>query len=200
VKQARPQDYDVSRETCVRLETYAALLQTWTRTINLIARADEAHIWPRHIADSLQLIRHIPRQLSHAVDLGSGGGLPGLVLAIATNIPFTLIESDQRKAAFLREAARQTEAPVTVLNDRIEATSLPPQKLVTARALAPLTTLLALAAPLLQPRGILLAMKGRKADTEIDEAQQHWHFTLRKTASVTDPNAAILIISEVHRV
>ena len=114
----------VSRETQERLEAFTALLLAWNRTINLIARGDEANVWQRHIVDSLQLIPHIPAQANSAIDLGSGGGLPGLVLAIATGLPFTLIESDQRKCAFLREATRATAAQVTVLCERIERAEL----------------------------------------------------------------------------
>ena len=100
----------VSRETLARLETYAALLLQWNRTINLISRKDEAVLWERHIVDSLALLPVLPQDFSHAIDLGSGGGLPGIVLAICTGKPFHLVESDQRKCAFLREAARALDA------------------------------------------------------------------------------------------
>ncbi len=200
MKHPLPAGVDVSRETLERLELFVQILSTWTRTVNLIARADQAQIWQRHIVDSLQLVRHIPPGLLRAFDLGSGGGMPGLVLAIASDVPFTLIESDQRKAAFLQEAARQTAAPVTVVNQRIEQAKLEPALLVTARALAPLSTLLALAAPLLLPGGTLLALKGRKAGIEIEDARHSWDMKLTRTQSMTDPDAAILTISEVQRV
>jgi 16S rRNA (guanine527-N7)-methyltransferase len=190
----------VSRETQERLEAFTALLLAWNRTINLIARGDEANVWQRHIVDSLQLIPHIPAQANSAIDLGSGGGLPGLVLAIATGLPFTLIESDQRKCAFLREATRATAAQVTVLCERIERAELPPTSLVTTRALAALPNLLPLAARFLTKDGILLALKGRNVDNEITAAQHDWHLKIRRETSRTDAAATLLIITEVSRV
>lgn len=190
----------VSRETYERLDAYATLLLTWNKTINLIARRDEANIWQRHIIDSLQLTPYIPPNVSHAIDLGSGGGLPALPLAIATGLPFTLVESDQRKCAFLREAARLTAAPITVMCARIEHAELPKTHLITTRALAALPNLLPLASPLLAKDGILLALKGRNVDIEIAAAQQNWRLKLTRAPSLTDPAASILIISEVSRV
>jgi len=156
-------------------------------------------IWPRHIADSLQLIPLIRGTPSHAIDLGSGGGLPGLVLAIATAIPFTLIESDARKCAFLREAARATSAPVSVLNGRIEAAQTAPAPLITARALAALPKLLDLAAPHLTPSGQLLLPKGQSHATELTAAKARWQMRVTEHPSGTDPAAAILDITELQR-
>jgi len=180
-----------------RLEGYVALLLTWNPTINLISKRDLPEIWQRHIADALQLVRLIPANADRAIDLGSGGGLPGMVLAIATNLPFDLVESDQRKAAFLREAARICSAPVKVHAARVESASLAPAPLVTARALAPLPKLIALAHPFLAPGGMLLAPKGRNAEAELTEAQRQWHMRVHRTESVTDPTASILQITEV---
>ncbi len=128
-----------------RLRQLAALVARWSEKINLVSRHDLPVLWQRHVEDSLALLPLISDGTDRAIDLGSGAGFPGLVLAIATGIPFTLIESDARKAAFLTEAARQTAAPVVVLNQRIEAADTPPAPLLTARALAPLDKLLALA-------------------------------------------------------
>jgi 16S rRNA (guanine527-N7)-methyltransferase len=119
---------DVSRETEARLSAYADLLRAWNRRINLISRADESNLWVRHIEDSLQLASLIPRDCDRAIDLGSGAGFPGLVLSIATGIHFHLVESDQRKAAFLREAARVTGAPVAVHATRAEDADIPTSK------------------------------------------------------------------------
>ena len=181
------------------LVTFAALLLRWNRTVNLIARRDEPNLWDRHIADSLQLAPLIPPGTPRAIDLGSGGGFPGLVLAIATAIPFDLIESDQRKAAFLREAARATGAPATIHNVRIEAARLPPAPLVTARALAPLPHLLALAAPKLAPTGICLFLKGQNVASELTDAATQWHMRVEMLPSQTSPVASILRISEIAR-
>ena len=177
--------------TRVRLEAYAALLANWTRRINLISQADRPHIWTRHIEDSLRLVPLIPPGVDRAIDLGSGAGLPGLVLAIATGIAVELVESDRRKAAFLREAARLTGAPVTIHNSRIETLRLPPFPLVTARALAPLPELLTLATPFLAEGGVMLLPKGAKAAQEVAAAQATHRFHCRSEGDATGP---ILVI------
>ncbi len=190
----------VSRETLDRLDAFAALLLGWNKRINLVSRADEPVIWSRHIADSLQLASLIPTDICSAADLGSGAGFPGLVLAIATSIPFHLVEADQRKASFLREVARVTQAPVTVCASRIEAVSIRPVPLVTARALAPLATLLSFAAPLLQAGGVCLFPKGGSVQREIVAASAAWTMRIEQHISRTDPSGVILRISEVMRV
>jgi 16S rRNA (guanine527-N7)-methyltransferase len=190
----------ISRETQDRLNLFADLLLRWNRTVNLISRRDEAQVWPRHIGDSLQLIPHISGRPERAVDLGSGGGFPGLVLAIATAIPFDLIESDQRKCAFLREAAREAGADVRVIAQRIEATKVKPAALITARALAPLPALLELATPLLGEGGKCLFLKGETADSELTAAAAKWQMRVERFPSQTGPGAAILRLSEIRRV
>ncbi len=181
------------------LDRFAELLLRWNRTVNLVARGDESHLWDRHIADSLQLVplmRLLPAP-AKAIDLGSGGGFPGLILAIATGIPFDLIESDQRKCAFLREAARIAAAPATVHATRIEAARIPPAKLITARAVAPLPVLLALAAPLLTADGVCLFLKGANADAELTQAAPRWHMRTERFPSRTSAQASILRIREI---
>jgi len=187
------------RSVQAALETFAALLLRWNRTVNLVARRDEPNLWGRHIDDSLQLAALIPPGTPRAIDLGSGGGFPGLVLAIATTIPFDLIESDQRKATFLREAARATGAPATIHNTRIEAALLPAAPLVTARALASLPDLLALATPKLTQSGICLFLKGENVASELTTAATQWHMRCDCLPSRTNPTASILRISEIAR-
>ncbi len=177
----------------------AALILAWNRTINLISKNDEQHIAERHTADSLALIPYLPTNFTHGIDLGSGAGFPGLVLAIATGRPFDLIESNKRKAAFLREAARITEAPVRVHATRIEAAEISPAPLVTARALAPLTTLLAWATPLLAAGGVCLFPKGRTVQQELTDAARQWHMRVEQWPSPLDPAARILRLSEITR-
>ena len=189
----------VSRETLDRLRAYAALLEKWTAAINLIGSADRGDIWSRHVEDSLRLLPLIPPGTSCAIDLGSGAGLPGLVLAIASGISFDLVESDQRKAAFLQEAARITAAPVKVHAARIEAVTLLPAPLVTARALAPLDALLALAAPLLAPGGTALFPKGARVGEELDQARRAWCMDAVQHTSPGQPGA-ILSITGLHPV
>lgn len=175
-----------------RLRAYAALLARWTQRINLVSRGDEAQIWERHVLDSLRLAPLIPAGTPNAIDLGSGAGLPGLVLALATGIPFALIEADRRKAAFLTEAQRVTGAPVSVHCTRIEAATLAPAPLLTARALAPLETLLGLAAQLLAPGGVALFPKGARAADEIAAARRRWRFDLEVVGETDSP---ILVVT-----
>lgn len=190
----------VSRETTERLDAFAGLLLKWNKTINLISRKDEAEIWPRHIQDALQLTSFLPEIPGAIVDLGSGAGFPGLVLAIATQRHVDLIESDHRKSAFLREAVRLTQAPATVHTARIEAVTLPKVHVVTARALAPLAQLIGLAQNFLLEDGFLLAPKGSNASAELTAAKTQWHMTVQSASSKTSANATIFKISEVRRV
>ena len=193
------QEFDVSRETMMRLQTYADLLLRWNERINLISRGDAAHVWTRHIADSLQLKSLLPQGVSDAIDLGSGAGFPGLVLAIATGVGFQLIESDHRKCAFLREAARHTAAPISVTAARIEASDAT-APLITARALAPLSALLDLTSPHLSPGGICLFPKGVGVEAELTDAHTVWNMKVERHQSRIDPHGCILRISEVSRV
>ncbi len=176
------------------------LLRQWNRTVNLVSRGDESVIWERHILDSLQLIPLILPRTSRGIDLGSGGGFPGLVLAIETGIPFDLIESDHRKCAFLREAARVTQAPVQVHASRIETARVEPAPLITARALAPLGKLLTLTEPHLATAGYCLFLKGANAANELTDAASEWHMKIESVPSHTAPDAVVLRVSEITRV
>jgi 16S rRNA (guanine527-N7)-methyltransferase len=189
----------VSRETQERLAAYVELLLRWNRKINLISRGDEAGAWARHIEDALQLVPFIPPGADRAIDLGSGGGLPGIVLAIATRLPFDLVESDRRKGAFLREAARATGAEVMVHTCRIEDAVVAPAPLVTARALAPLAPLLGLAHRFVAPGGVALFPKGAAVDQELTDARAAWNMRVERFPSRTHPDGAILRLSEVTR-
>ncbi len=186
-------------ETIARLHCFADLLTRWNRRINLIAPSDLPNLWARHIADSLQLTPLLPQEVS-VIDLGSGAGFPGLIIAICTNCPVTLIESDTRKASFLREAARVTAARVTIVNARIEDAVISPAPVITARALAPLPQLLEWAAPLLRPDGTCLFLKGRRAEDELTEAAATWHMTIVRTPSRTNSDGVILALSHIRRI
>ncbi|HQT45911.1 MAG: 16S rRNA (guanine(527)-N(7))-methyltransferase RsmG [Acidocella sp. 20-63-7] len=183
-----------------RLRRYAGLVEKWSGKINLVSKGDLAQLWDRHVQDSLSLVAHIPDGISHAIDLGSGAGFPGLVLAIATGISFTLIESDTRKAAFLMEAARATGAPVKVINARIEAAKPEAAALITARALAPLDKLLGLARPHLAEGGVCLFPKGRTAEVELTEAKPFWHMEVERFLSPLDAQSCILKVSHIRHV
>lgn len=191
----------VSRETGERLDAFLALLLRWNARINLVAERDAETLRRRHIADSLQLLPLLPENPGPAADLGTGGGFPGLVLAIAdTARPWHLVESDKRKAAFLLAASAELGlAHVTVHAARIEAVALPPLALLTARALAPLGTLLGHAARLLAPAGTALFPKGRNAEAELTAARADWTMEVARFESRTEPGATILRITGIHR-
>ncbi|MBT3710487.1 MAG: 16S rRNA (guanine(527)-N(7))-methyltransferase RsmG, partial [Gammaproteobacteria bacterium] len=143
---------NVSRETIEALEHFAALIEKWTVKINLISKASLADLWDRHILDSAQLLKICPRNIQNWLDLGSGGGLPGVVVAILAKelipkLTMTLVESDKRKSVFLRTAIRELELNAKVLNARIEKTAPLQADVISARALAELDVLLALAEP-----------------------------------------------------
>lgn len=192
----------VSRETLVNLETYAALLGEWGRVQDLVAPSTLGDIWHRHIADSAQLLPLAPATAVNWVDLGSGAGFPGMVLAIlAKDRPgfrLKLIESSNRKCSFLREVARRTGAPVDILCMRIEELAthhtVAHSEVVTARALAPLGKLLELARPLLADTTLALFMKGRDAAKDIEAARRQWRFQVQTTASRTSPDGRIVEI------
>ncbi|AQU87662.1 16S rRNA (guanine(527)-N(7))-methyltransferase RsmG [Komagataeibacter nataicola] len=191
---------DVSRETRERLERYADLLLRWNARINLVSPHDLPHLWSRHIGDSLQLASLIPPGGVDLVDMGSGGGFPGLVIACATDAQVTLVESDQRKAAFLREAARVAGVKVRVCAQRLEVADVPPAQVVTARALAPLSRLLEWGARFLRPDGVCLFLKGRNAEEELTMARAGWHMTTTRIPSRTNTDGVILELSDIRRV
>ncbi|MDR3529001.1 MAG: 16S rRNA (guanine(527)-N(7))-methyltransferase RsmG [Rhodopila sp.] len=188
----------MTSDPTARLRQFADLLLRWNTTLNLIAPRDADVVWDRHIADSLQLVPLMPVGIERAVDLGTGGGFPGLVLAIATGVPFDLIESDRRKASFLRTAVLETGAPATVHACRIEDAPVPPAGLVTARALAPLPRLLPLAARFLTADGACLFLKGAKVDDELTAAEKEWAMTVSRVPSKTSADGVILRITELH--
>ncbi len=193
---------DVSRETIQNLEAFASLVEKWTLKINLIAKGSVADLWDRHVIDSVQLYRFAPKAYEKWVDLGSGGGFPGIIMAIIAqekqaSAHFTLIESDQRKSTFLRTAARELGLPVTVVAERIEESIPQGADVVSARALAPLSSLLPLAARHMGDGGICLLHKGKQAAQEVAEAENNWSFDLEDHASFTDPDARLLVIQRI---
>lgn len=218
----------VSRETLERLNLYESLLRVWQKRINLVANATLEELWGRHFFDSAQLLPLIPAEARSFVDLGSGGGFPGLVLAImmadldrsgersdggvaagAANVRservrrVVLVESDQRKGAFLREVARQCGVAVEILSARIEnpetQVRLGQVDCVTARALAPLDRLLGLAAPLFGERTVGLFLKGQSATAEVEAARATWAFDVSVVPSATAADASVLVIRRPSR-
>lgn len=189
----------VSRETLDRLAIYAELLVKWQARINLVGPDTLPELWSRHFLDSAQLFPLIKPGARRLVDLGSGAGFPGLVLAVMGAPDVHLIESDQRKCAFLREVARVTGTPVTVLNRRIEQVAPLSADVVTARALAPLDRLLGWAFPHLAGGGECLFLKGRGAEDELTASAKEWNITTSRIPSLTDPGGLVLHLREVSR-
>jgi 16S rRNA (guanine527-N7)-methyltransferase len=195
----------VSRETAERLDQFVELLLRWQGAVQLVAKSTLPQLWTRHVADSLQLLDLAPGAKVWA-DLGSGGGFPGVVLAIALKekpgAQIHLIESDQRKGAFLREAVRALELPAMIHVKRIEeipAGALPGLEAITARALAPLPELLEIAAPLMQSGAKGLFMKGANVENELTEATKSWKILSTLVPSKTDAAGRIVIVERALR-
>jgi len=196
-------DLDVSRETLARLSQYVDIVEQWNPKINLVSRKSLEQIWDRHILDSVQVFRCAP-QGSHWVDLGSGGGFPGMVCAIiaAELMPgaaFTFVESDQRKCAFLRTVARECGVICKVISKRIEAAEPLNADVISARALADLGTLLSYCERHLQKDGTALFPKGATWKKELIDAREQWKFKADPITSLTEPQAVILKIKGVAR-
>jgi 16S rRNA (guanine527-N7)-methyltransferase len=187
----------VSRETLDRLIAYDVLLRKWQPRINLVGPATLPESWSRHFLDSAQLFPVLGPEVRTLVDLGSGAGFPGLVLAILGVGEVHLVESDTRKVAFLREAARETGTSVTIHPRRIDAVQGIAADAVTARALAPLASLLAWAYPLIGDHGVGVFPKGQNVDQELTEATRSWKMAVERVESATDPSGSILRIREL---
>ena len=198
--------FDVSRETLARCETHLALLTKWTRSINLVSRSSLPNAWSRHFADSAQLWHLGPPDAGRWLDLGSGAGFPGLVIAAlaaekAPDVEVHLVESDQRKAAFLHAVVQAAGLAMTRVHAcRVEELDPASADVVTARALAPLQSLLPMAEKHRRPAGIALFPKGATVHKEIAEASARWRFEWKIHPSLTEQEAAIVEIGAIHRV
>ncbi len=194
---------DVSRENMERLTVYADCLARWGGRINLVSAASMADVWRRHMLDSAQLVGHLPPTPAELLDLGSGAGFPGLVLAILSGHRTHLVESDTRKAAFLREAARLTDAPAVVHSVRIEDMEPFPVNILAARALAPLAKLLGYAWPFVEISAgnapICLFLKGASWREELTAARKEWNMHADSLASVSDSSGRVLVIGDISR-
>ncbi|HWV83710.1 MAG TPA: 16S rRNA (guanine(527)-N(7))-methyltransferase RsmG [Hyphomicrobiaceae bacterium] len=193
--------FDVSRETIDKLGIYVSLLSQWQKRINLVANATLPEVWHRHVADSAQLVALAPPKPRLWLDLGSGGGFPGLVVAIMLHGAGTrviLVESDRRKAAFLAEVARQTGTSVEIQTVRIEQMAtqgmLAPVEVVSARALAPLVRLISLSLPFFGDDTVGIFPKGRGAESEVADARAAWAFDVETIPSLTDEAARIVLV------
>jgi 16S rRNA (guanine527-N7)-methyltransferase len=198
------QRLNVSRESLVKLETYVQLLLIWQAKINLIGPSTIEDVWRRHVLDGLQLLPLMAPKTEIIADLGSGSGIPGLILALGGNLKVHLYESNGKKVAFQREVIRQTRANAEVHQIRLETleTQLPvnlPQY-VTARALAPLDRLLGWSSPFLMRGAIGLFHKGQDVDSELLEATKSWKIGALKHPSITDSMGCILEVKDIARV
>jgi 16S rRNA (guanine527-N7)-methyltransferase len=194
----------VSRETLDRLAAYLELLQKWNGAINLVGASTLADPWRRHFWDSAQLRPFLPSASTATTlfDLGSGGGFPGLVLAIVLGdgVAAHLVESDRRKATFLREAARATGTGVVVRSERAEAAvSEVKADVITARALAPISDILELGKAFMQPSTQFLLLKGTQTHNELTEAAKHWKMDVDLHPSRSDPSGFIVQIKRATR-
>jgi 16S rRNA (guanine527-N7)-methyltransferase len=195
----------VSRETLARLDEFVTLLLKWQATTNLVAPSTLSRVWTRHVADSLQLLTLAP-EARIWLDLGSGGGFPGVVLACAlaerSGARVHLVESNGKKAAFLREAARALTLPALVHAARIKDVVhrlTEPVDIVTARALAPLADLLAYAEPVLKKGAQGLFPKGQDVEAELTEASKYWRINTTLAPSLTSADARIVVVRRAER-
>lgn len=196
---------DVSRETFLRLKEYEKLLFKWNAKINLVSRSTLDNFWNRHVLDSAQFLSSVGEKAGKWVDLGSGGGLPGLVVAILSDEiepvnKLFLVEADVRKAVFLKTVCRELGLKVEVYNNRIE--ELPPMSanIVSARALAPLKTLCLYAKNHLEKDGVAVFAKGENWKAELVEAQKKWIFSYEAVKSTLHEGSVVLVLRGIKSV
>lgn len=195
--------FNVSRETLAKFDLYAGMLEEWQAKMNLVAPSTLPHLWERHFHDSAQLYELIPPKAGSLIDIGSGGGFPGMVMGLmaeASNRPLGihLIEATRKKTDFLRALAEALRIDVTIHGCRAETITDLRADVITARALAPLPELLKLCARFTRPETIILLPKGAKAQEELTAARKTWHFECEPVASRTGDSGRILIIRHLR--
>jgi 16S rRNA (guanine527-N7)-methyltransferase len=194
----------VSRETLSRLKLFVSLLAEWNSRLNLVSSGSLEDVWRRHMWDSAQLAPLIPAKTETLVDLGTGAGFPGLVLALVLRergaLRTVLYEATTKKCSFLAEAASRTGAPVEIRNGRIEKADREPFDVVTSRACAPMAKLLAYAQPFQKPATINLFLKGQSVGVELTEARKSWKMKLLEHPSRSDPSGVIVEVQELRYV
>lgn len=192
---------DVPRETIERLEAFISLLKQENERQNLVSTASLEHVWDRHILDSAQLVQFAPAGAESWLDLGTGAGFPGLIVALLHRSKVTLVESRRLRAEFLHKAAEvlKVDDKVEILFSRVEAMAPASFDVISARAFAPLDRLFALASPFSKPGTRWLLPKGRSAKSELAEARASWQGEFRIEPSMTDPDAGIVVAEQVIR-
>ena len=183
---------NVSRETISQFQKYLLLLKTWQRQINMVANSTLVDPWQRHILDCAQLVSFYPPKTKHVLDVGSGAGFPGLVLAIMGGVQVDLVESNQRKAIFLRTVIQSLDLPAKVYNQRIEALPNLAPDVITARALAPVPKLLKLIRNQLTSNTVCLFLKGPSVEDELTNLQSYSNMTAVTYPSLYGQNGVIL--------
>jgi|TARA_R110002126_G_scaffold13118_7_gene57301 16S rRNA (guanine527-N7)-methyltransferase len=192
---------DVSRETDSKLQAYDAMLHKWQKAVNIVSPSTLSDSLNRHFVDSLQILPLLPKNTKTLYDLGSGGGFPGMVLAIAApDIEVSLIESDRKKCSFLSSVSRETLSPTTVVNTRIESAALPAPDVVTARALADLTQIFTWCLHWAEenPNLTFLLPKGRNVAQEIADAEEKFSFDYEQVSSKTSDESSIIIVYKLR--
>jgi len=198
-------DTDVSRETLERFKSYADLLARWQRRINLVSNATLSDTWHRHFLDSVQIEPYIPRANSEIWDVGAGAGFPGLALAVMGISNITLIESDVRKCAFLREAARVTETTVTIVNERMGPQISHPEdsaakpNIIVSSAVAPIAKFLDVVSNQIICNTCCILHRGKRHKEELLAARRCWRFEHEVHASMTHPDGVILVLRNIQR-
>ncbi len=190
---------NVSRETLARLKAYVGLLQDWNARHNLVSARSLEDVWRRHVWDSAQLLPLIPADAANLVDLGSGAGFPGLVLAelLRGRVAVTLVDSTAKKCRFLEEVAERLNLKATIRNQRIEDAGREVFDVVTARACAPLAKLLSYAQHFAASSSVCLFLKGQTVGDELTEARKSWRMKVKSIPSLTDPAGVILEVREL---
>lgn len=192
-------NFDVPRETMDRLDAFAALLREENGRQNLVSKASLDHLWARHIVDSAQLLRFAPGREASWIDLGSGPGFPGLIVAALHGGPVTLVEERRLRVDFLHRAAEVLAVEPDILAMKVERVPPCPFDVISARAFAPLARLLPLATALSTTKSVWVLPKGRNAETELEALDSSWQGDFRLEESVTDPEARIVVATGVRK-
>jgi 16S rRNA (guanine527-N7)-methyltransferase len=192
-------------EVVGQLKAFAELVEKWNPTVNIVARSTLGDLWLRHIIDSAQVFKYCPADARLWLDIGSGGGFPGIVIAVLAHslrpgLKVRLVEADQRKAVFLREVNRQLGLTAEVSACRIETLSPQSADVISARALAPLVDLCGLAERHLAPKGVAVFLKGQQHEDEIALARKDWQFELEMAQSQTHSGSAVLVLKGLTHV
>jgi 16S rRNA (guanine527-N7)-methyltransferase len=193
--------FNVSRETLQRLDRFVELLREENGRQNLVSAASLDHVWGRHIVDSAQLLFHARDREGPWLDLGTGAGFPGLIVALLYPGPVTMIDERKKRTAFLEEAASVLALPeeTRIVTGRAETAELPPADVISARAFAPLDRLLTIGQRFATPGTRWVLPKGRNAKSELDAARSSWQGEFSLEASLTDPDAQIVVAEGVSR-